>query len=646
MIDSPHILLIEDNPLDVRLLEEVCREHPDCNMQFELARSLAEADDKMSTTNYDAMLLDLGLPESDGLETLEKMLELQSQHGHNSAIIVLTSVNSDAMGDQAIAMGAQDYLIKGAIDGKLLKRSVRYAYERQRLAREQEEGNARLALMAAALDQAADAVIVTDSSGFICYVNRAFTTTTGYGADEAIGQRPSMLSSGKQSPSFYRRMWKGIQSGQHWESEMIDRRKNGELYPCHLEIAPVTNADGRVTHFVGLQRDLTQHKLLENQMRQSQKMEAIGTLTGGIAHDFNNMLAGIMGNLFLTRNKLDDREGTLKRLDTIDGLCQRAAKMIKQMMAFGRNDMVQMQTLELNPLVKEIHKMMTRLLPENITFPMECCAEPLTVVGDPTQLHQVLLNLINNARDAVAEIDRQPTIAISLQPFTPDEAFIALHPETKGCSFAHLQAQDNGCGADKEDLQHLIEPFFTTKEVGSGTGLGLSMVDGAVAQHHGLLELTSEPDQGMTIDIYLPLTSATGEVPEIPTTNQKITPGHGETILVIDDEIEVRNILHDLLNSMGYHVLLGENGKHAVHLFEQHRRQIDLVILDIVMPKMSGPEAYRQMQKIYHNLPVIFASGYDRTKIPSELLNHSYQTCLHKPFHAVHLSEVIREVLA
>ncbi|MDX8410214.1 MAG: response regulator [Mariprofundales bacterium] len=647
MIDSPLILLVEDNALDVRLLEEVCRDYPDCNLEFEIARSLAEAAEKMSTTRHDAVLLDLGLPESDGLATLAKMLELQPQHGHTGAIIVLTSVDSDTMGDEAIAMGAQDYLVKGTIDGKLLKRSIRYACERQRLAREQEESDARLALMAAALDQAADAVIVTDNCGNICYVNRAFTTSTGYNSEEAIGQTPSMLSSGKQSPSFYRRMWNRIKSGQHWESEMIDRRKNGELYPCHLEIAPITNANGRVTHFVGLQRDLTSHKLLENQMRQSQKMEAIGTLTGGIAHDFNNMLAGIMGNLFLTRKKLDDREGTLKRLDTIDSLCQCAAEMIKKMMAFGRNDMVQMQPLELNPLLKEIHKMMARLLPENITFALHCSTEPLTVIGDATQLHQILLNLINNARDAVTGIDRQATITLALQPFTPDEAFVDRHPDAKHCAFAHLQSQDNGCGADTETLQHLTEPFFTTKEVGSGTGLGLSMVDGAVAQHHGILELSSEPDQGMTIDIYLPLTNESGQAPKSETaTSDDIIPGHGETILVVDDEIEVRNILHDLLINMGYQVVLGEDGQQAIELFNQHRHQIDLVIMDVVMPKMGGPDAYRQMQAIYANLPIIFASGYERTKIPSELLSRSYQTCLHKPFHAVHLSELIREVLA
>jgi len=490
-------------------------------------------------------------------------------------------------------------------------------------------------------------VLITDRSGNICYVNKAFTAVAGYDAEEAIGHSPSMLSSGKQSPAFYRRLWETIQRGEHWHSEMIDRRKDGKNYPCQLDITPIYSPQGEITNFVGIQRDLTEHKLLEDQLRQSQKMEAIGTLTGGIAHDFNNMLAGIMGNLFLLRSKIQDPDKSLKRIDTIKTLCERAADMVRKMMAFGRNDMLQMQPMDLNPLVKEIHKMMLRLLPENIQFRLNCCTETMTITGDATQIHQILLNLINNARDAVAEVDRPPVITVSLNPFTPDAEFLQLHPDAKGREFAHLQVQDNGYGADAKTLQHLTEPFFTTKEVGSGTGLGLSMVEGGVAQHLGYLKLTSQPDQGMTIDIYLPLSEeeAVTLKQENPV-NAPILPSKGETLLIADDEEAVRTMMHDLLTSMGYRVLVAENGKQAVEMFQLHRHEIALVILDVIMPEMSGPDAYREMQQTYADLPVIFASGYERTRIPAELLNgSSHRTCLRKPFHASRLSEVIRAVL-
>ncbi|MDQ6951322.1 MAG: response regulator [Mariprofundales bacterium] len=647
MINSPRILLIEDNPLDIRLLQEVCNDDPNCDLHFECAHSLTEASDMMAITQHDAVLLDLGLPESDGLDTLKSMLAMQPQHGHSGAIIVLTSVNSDVMGDAAIALGAQDFLVKGTIEAAQLKRSVRYACERQRLTRQQEESSTHIRMMASALDQASDVVLITNIDGNICYVNQSFTKVTGFSVDEAIGHNPSMLSSSKQSPSFYRRLWETINHGEHWQSEMIDRRKNGTLYPCHIDISPICNSDGETTHFVGIQRDLTEQKMMEEQLRQSQKMEAIGTLTGGIAHDFNNMLAGMMGNLFLLRKRIDNPDKAIKRIDTINGLCERAADMVRKMMAFGRNDMLQMQPLELNPLIKEIYKMMLRLLPENICFRLNCTTQPLTITGDATQLHQILLNLINNARDAVAEINRPPTIDIALAPFTPNADFLRRHPDAKEREFAHLQVKDNGSGADADTLQHLTEPFFTTKEVGSGTGLGLSMVDGGVAQHLGYLELESQPDQGMTINIYLPLTHEKGQTAKLPQLSKEVIPGRGETILVADDESAVREMMQELLTSMGYPVLLAQNGQQALELFHLHRHAIALVILDVVMPEMSGPDAYRQMQQTYADLPVIFASGYERSKVPSELLgNNGHRTCLSKPFHAVRLSEVIREVLS
>ena len=644
MNNPPQVLLIEDNPLDVRLLRERCKEDPNWNIRFDVAASLAEGARAMAANRHDAILLDLGLPESDGLETLERMLKLHAEHAPDSAIIVLTSVTSDATGEEAIAMGAQDYLVKGAIDAGQIKRAIRYACERQRMISERRQAHERLTLMATALDQASDTVIITNRDGEICYVNQAFTKITGYSAEEALGQSPAMLSSGKQSPAFYHRMWSAITAGKQWEAEMIDRRKNGEYYPCHLEIAPVSDDQGNITHFVGIQRDLTEHKLLENQLLQSQKMEAIGTLTGGIAHDFNNMLAGITGNLFLARRKIDDRDKLKQRLDAIEGLCDRATTIIKQLMAFGRNDMVQMAPLTLNGLVRDVHKMMTSLLPESIRLPLEICDQPLTVVGDTTQLHQVLLNLFNNARDAVADNPIDGEIRCTLAPYTPDDGYLKLHPEAANQCFARITIHDNGCGVEADTLQHLTEPFYTTKEVGAGTGLGLSMVVGAVDQHHGILTLDGAPGEGMRVTIDLPLIGDQGAVAG-DIHEQDFIPGNGETILIADDEAAVRDMLTSTLSFMGYRVISANNGARALALFRQHRADIRLVLLDVVMPEMGGPESYRRMREIFFDLPVIFASGYERTGIPSELLAAPYQRCLRKPFSPTHLSELLHTML-
>jgi len=644
MIDTPLVLLVEDNPLDVRLLQEICREAANFSIQFDYATSLTEASDKIATTQHHAILLDLGMPESVGMETLQQLLAYQAKYNHHGAVIVLTSVNSDDLGEEAITMGAQDFLVKGSFDGKQIQRSIRYACERQRLHQQQTEANARISLMATALDQASDSIIITNNKGMICYVNQAFIKATGYQPDEVIGHNPSMLNSGKQNPSFYRRMWHTINSGKQWDAEIIDRRKNGELFPCRLEIAPVKNSHGSITHFIGIQRDLTEHKLLENQLRQSQKMEAIGTLTGGIAHDFNNMLAGIVGNIYLAKRHTDEPEKLRKRLESIEQTCDRASDMIKKMMAFGRNDMIQITSMNLTPLIEDIFRMEIGLLPEDILLHLDICEQPLTITGDATQLHQILLNLVNNARDAVAEMGSKATITCSLHPYTPDQAFLQLHPDAEGKTFAHLTVQDNGCGVDATTLQHLTEPFFTTKEVGSGTGLGLSMIEGAVAQHHGILTITSAPKEGMSVEIYLPLTEAENSPKEIEN-NHNMVAGNGETILVADDEHAVREVLRETLSIMGYQVIVAEDGAQALTLFRQHQQQISLVLLDVVMPQMGGIESYRHMQQVFHNLPVIFISGYERTRIPSELLAGTHQTSLHKPFHPPHLSRIIHSML-
>ncbi|MDQ6964868.1 MAG: response regulator, partial [Mariprofundales bacterium] len=376
------------------------------------------------------------------------------------------------------------------------------------------------------------------------------------------------------------------------------------------------------------------------------------TLTAGIAHDFNNILAGITGNIFLAKHKIADipdlRVGKLQsRLTVIEELCSRAADMIKKMLAFGRNDMINMTPLNINRLLENMQSMMVRLLPTDIAFNSNICEQQLSIVGDSNQLQQVIMNLLNNASDAVAARNQGATIDLTLQPFTPDAEFLTSHPDAEGVRFAHITIEDNGYGADEETLQHLIEPFFTTKEVGKGTGLGLSMVDGAVAQHHGILTLTSTQGEGMSVDIYLPLTNADDISDEnSDAANSIVISGSGETILIADDNQSVRETIHESLLLMGYRVLVAENGREALTLFQQQRQQIGLVLLDIVMPDMGGADSYRQMQRIFNDLPVIFISGYERTRVPSELLAKPHQTLMHKPLNIPHLSSIIHTMLA
>ncbi|MDQ6999755.1 MAG: PAS domain S-box protein, partial [Mariprofundus sp.] len=332
-------------------------------------------------------------------------------------------------------------------------------------------------LLSKAVEAAGDSVIITNRDGTIEFVNAAFTRITGYTSEEAIGSKPSMLKSGEQNRAFYEQMWNSITNGKPWHSRLVDRRKDGQFFPAELSISPVHNVAGEVTHFVGITRDLTEREALEEQFRQAQKMEAIGTLVGGIAHDFNNMLAGITGNLYLASRKSQDNPDVMQKLDNIERLSFRAADMIKQLLDFARKGQVSMKKMQLVPFIGKTLKLLQTLVPANITLHKDICTDELIVTGDVTLLHQILMNLLNNARDALDGVDN-PCITVKLEKFNADETFIRTHADVSKNHYAHLSIEDNGCGIPEHQIEHLFEPFFTTKEQGKGTGLGLSMVFG------------------------------------------------------------------------------------------------------------------------------------------------------------------------
>lgn len=369
---------------------------------------------------------------------------------------------------------------------------------------ERVKSEALLRKLSAAIGEAGEAVLITDRNAVIEYVNPAFTEITGYSSEEVLGKTPSILKSHAQNPLLYKDLWETILAGEVWHGTLIDRRKDGSFYPALMNVAPIHNESGVITHFVSLQQDMTEHEKLEAQFIQAQKMEAIGTLVGGIAHDFNNMLAALQGNVYLARRQIDDPAVVADKLEKVDKLSARAAEMVHQLLTFARKDMVEMRAIHLNAFIKEAIKLSCSAIPENISVSKAVTEQKMFIKGDVTQLQQVVMNLLNNARDAVAG-NETPCISVSLESYEADEGFHQLHPEAAGDRFAHLVVEDNGSGIASDLIDKVIEPFFTTKGVGKGTGLGLAMVYGAVNTHGGLLEINSEEGQGTTIHIYLPL---------------------------------------------------------------------------------------------------------------------------------------------
>ncbi|MDX8413123.1 MAG: ATP-binding protein, partial [Mariprofundales bacterium] len=505
------------------------------------------------------------------------------------------------------------------------------------------EVEARLHLASRAIENTMEGIIITDHKGAIIDANRAFERVTGYSRIEALGNNPSMLHSGRQDADFYHTMWQVLLKNGQWQGKIWNRRKSGEVYPEHLSVTAIHNGEGEVVNYVGVFSDISDQLSLEEQLLQSQKMEAIGTLVGGIAHDFNNMLAGITGNLYLAKIQAKAMPELTCKLDNIEQLSFRSANMISQLLTFARKGIVDMQDFSLQAFVKETLKLSKVSVPENINFHYEIEDDSFMVHGDMTQLQQVIINLLNNARDAVADVP-QPEIKLKLSSYTVDKHFGKEYPELLNKDLVCLSVSDNGSGIAKEHLNHLFEPFFTTKEVGKGTGLGLAMCYGALQSHHGVIDVESKLGGGTTFRVYLPLIEM--PINDLPSTApHPAAQSYGETILLADDEQVVREVMVEVLEAMGYKVLQAKDGLEAIALFNAHQGEIALALLDVVMPNMGGMELAKNIRTTDSNIPIIFLTGYDREQIFSDSNKISNCSVFNKPVNFDTLGQKIRKVL-
>jgi len=501
----------------------------------------------------------------------------------------------------------------------------------------------KIRLLSSSLEQANEAIIITDETGAIEYVNQAFATITGYNSSEVIGKNPRLLSSGQQGKSFYEDMWNKLNRGESWQGRVVDKKKDGSFYPALLSISPIQDQDGNITHFVGIQQDMKDYEDLEAQFLQAQKMEAIGTLVGGIAHDFNNTLAGMTGNLFLAQTDVEDRPKVKKRLRNVEKLAFGASAMIEQLLTFARKGMVSRNPMTISSFLKETIKIQKVALPEDIDLVNQIDPSEMMVNADINILQQVMINLINNARDAVSHVDN-PCITIALHYFQASKHFSKKHGVKNGAEFAVISVTDNGCGIAEDDIEHIFEPFFTTKGVGEGTGLGLSMIYGAIQTHEGIVEVESEPAVGSRFSLYFPLLE-NGEKSVMIKTDTEVKQGQGEMILLVDDERSVVDTTKEVLLELNYKILTANNGVEAVETYLSHKNEIDIVILDVVMPRMGGIDAAYAIRKINSKATIIFASGYDQSTTLKGLKRPKHTTVLRKPYSISSLSQLLREYL-
>jgi PAS domain S-box-containing protein len=513
----------------------------------------------------------------------------------------------------------------------------------QELARRVDElmlAESRVRLQGAALEAAANGILITDRQGTIQWVNPAFLVTTGFDRPEVIGHTPRILNSGFHDAGFFKNLWDTILAGLLWCGEIVNRNKAGALQTFQVAITPMRDEAGTVSHFIEILQDITEKKRMESEYRHSQKMEAVGRLAGGVAHDFNNMLNVILINAEISLLAKDLPEKHRLRVLEIQEAAERSAVLTRQLLAFSRKQPAQPKRIDLNQVVLENQKMLNRMIEGDIELVLHPGPDLPPAFLDPSQLSQILANLVINARDALPGAG---TISIETASVLVEEDSRLIHGGLAPGEYIRLTVSDTGCGMDAYTLEHLFEPFFTTKGEGKGTGLGLAMVYGIIKQNLGAITVYSHVGLGTSIKIYLPACpeEAAGEEPRV----EASVPGGRETILVAEDEKSMLKVIKIGLEGKGYRVLTAENPLDAFMLAQQHGGSIDLLITDVVMPGMNGKELQERITLVRPRIEVLFISGYTGDIIAKRGLMAMDTHFIQKPFRLQDLARKVREIL-
>jgi PAS domain S-box-containing protein len=506
--------------------------------------------------------------------------------------------------------------------------------ERARIERQ----HARLSL---AVEQATEAIVMTDPAGDIIYVNPAFERGSGYAREEVIGKNPRILQSGQQDAAFYRELWETLLRGEAWQGRFVNRRKDGTLYEEEATIARVHDPSGGLVGYVAVKRDVTAETSLERQLVQAQKMEAVGRLAGGVAHDFNNMLGVILGYAGIVAKRLDAGDPLRAKVDEISKAAQRAASLTRQLLAFSRQQVLQPRVLDLNEVIEDMREMLGKLVGEDVEVRTTLAADLGSVRVDQGQIQQILMNLAANARDA---LPHGGVLRIETRNADPDAVGAAQHGPAQPGRSVSLIVSDDGTGMDAETQAHMFEPFYTTKEPGRGTGLGLATVYGIVKQSGGSIWVESEVGRGTTFSIHLPRVDETQIGDGVAAQDLSDDQGH-ETVLLVEDEPALREAAREILETGGYTVLDASDGPKGVAAAAAHPGPIHLLLTDVVLPGMNGPKVARELARSRPDVKVLFVSGYTGDAAAHAELLRPGTAFLTKPFTSHELLRRIRELL-
>lgn len=511
---------------------------------------------------------------------------------------------------------------------------------------EQKEAQEELVKLTYAVTQCPIAIIITDKSGVIEYVNPRFTEITGYALDEVQGEHSAMFKWVDASSKTYRELISTIRDGREWRGRFHTRKKSGELYWEETLIAPIKNSEGEITNFIAMKEDISERVRLEEELHYSQKMDSIGRMAGGLAHDFNNILTAIAGYVGIMEFYTTEESPISTSISQIRSSVDRAAALVQGLLDFSRRQRSSSLPVDLNDIVTRVGRLLTTFVGEDITIHYFLSEAPLEILADSVQIEQMIMHLVNNSRDAMP---KGGDLWIGTRQTALDSDFVRRYGYGTVGEYALLTVTDNGIGMDAETLEKIYEPFFSTKGVGKGSGLGLSVVYGCVKQHKGFVTCYSEPGKGTQFNIYLPLNQDNVEPEEegkpVPKLSDSGLLRGDETLLLVEDDEEVLEIIKSLLEESGYTVIVANNGNQAVTLFRENSQKIKLVIIDAIMPQKSGWETFREIRAELPWVKALFISGYTREVLIEKGLLEETSNFLPKPIAPLDLLRTVKEVL-
>ena len=628
------ILMLEDVPVDAELVEH---ELHNIGIKFTLKRVETKNSFVREFTEFKPhiILADYSLPAFDGISALE----IVRNHDSDIPFIFVSGSIGEEKATETLRMGATDFVLK-----EKLSRLVPVV---QRALHEVEEKNKRRKaeeLIKSVFETIREGLIVIDPEYKILSANRAYCEQVNQPLNDIIGRNCYKVAHRMDMPCFESGIEcpvkHTLETGEVFTT--IHNHHIGEKKPINLEIKsyPMKDAKGNIISVIETITDITERTALENQLRHAQKLKGIGQLAGGIAHDFNNILTAIIGygNLLMTR--LGGDEQSSRYLEDILAASERAVQLTQGLLAFSRKQIINPRPVNINEIVRSIERLLSRIIGEDIELKTMLSPKDVITMVDAGQMEQVIMNFCTNARDAMPE---GGILTIETETIEMDSEYIKRHGYGKEGKYVLLSVSDTGAGMDEKTKERIFEPFFTTKEVGKGTGLGLAMVYGIVRQHDGYINVYSEPKRGTTFKIYLPLIKA--EAKEAKAAGAAPPCGGTEVILLAEDDAGVRMLMKEVLEKFGYTIIEAIDGEDAVKKFKENKDRIQLLILDVIMPKKNGKQVYDEIMELKPDAKVIFSSGYTANIIQKKGILEEGINFILKPVSPQELLRKVREVL-